>query len=110
MGIDIPGVYLEDLCFDAQQAAEKAIKAVLLHQIVPFPYTHELSDLLTLVERGDEPVPQTVKEAVRLTPFAAEARYPGPQEPVTRNEYESAVATAEAVIRWAEERLLGKPE
>jgi HEPN domain-containing protein len=24
----IPGVYLEDLCFDAQQAAEKAIKAL----------------------------------------------------------------------------------
>jgi hypothetical protein len=26
----LPGVYLEDLCFDAQQAAEKAIKAVLI--------------------------------------------------------------------------------
>ncbi len=25
----IPGVYLEDLCFDAQQAAEKAVKALL---------------------------------------------------------------------------------
>jgi len=33
-GNDIPGVYLEDLCFDAQQAAEKAIKAALLHQDV----------------------------------------------------------------------------
>jgi len=29
--IRIPHVYLEDLCFDAQQAAEKAIKAVLLN-------------------------------------------------------------------------------
>ena len=25
-----PTVYLEDLCFDAQQAAEKAIKAVMI--------------------------------------------------------------------------------
>ena len=25
----VPGVYLEDLCFDAQQAAEKAVKALL---------------------------------------------------------------------------------
>lgn len=24
-------IYLEDLCFDAQQAAEKAIKSVLIH-------------------------------------------------------------------------------
>jgi len=28
--IRLAGVYLEDLCFDAQQAAEKAIKAVLI--------------------------------------------------------------------------------
>ncbi len=30
------GVYLEDLCFDAQQAAEKAIKAVLIARSIPF--------------------------------------------------------------------------
>jgi HEPN domain-containing protein len=30
-GAAFPEIYLEDLCFDAQQAAEKAIKAVLLH-------------------------------------------------------------------------------
>ena len=39
--IRIPHVYLEDLCFDAQQAAEKAIKAVLLNLRVRFPYHHE---------------------------------------------------------------------
>jgi len=27
-----PDVYLEDLCFDAQQAAEKAIKSVFIHR------------------------------------------------------------------------------
>lgn len=32
-----PGVYLEDLCFDAQQAAEKAIKALLVSRRVRFP-------------------------------------------------------------------------
>jgi HEPN domain-containing protein len=31
-------VYLEDLCFLAQQAAEKAIKAVLIKRGVAFPY------------------------------------------------------------------------
>jgi HEPN domain-containing protein len=29
-GVDRPGVILETLCFHAQQAAEKAIKAVLV--------------------------------------------------------------------------------
>ncbi len=31
-----PDVYLEDLCFHAQQAAEKAIKALLIHHGTPF--------------------------------------------------------------------------
>ncbi len=35
-------VCLEDLCFDAQQAAEKAIKAVWIHRGVRFPYVHNL--------------------------------------------------------------------
>ncbi|MEE9464613.1 MAG: HEPN domain-containing protein [Candidatus Neomarinimicrobiota bacterium] len=35
-GINVPGIYLEDLCFDAQQAAEKAIKAILLLLKIPF--------------------------------------------------------------------------
>jgi len=31
------GIYYEDLCFHAQQAVEKAIKAVLLHSGIRFP-------------------------------------------------------------------------
>ncbi len=33
----LPGVYLEDLCFDSQQAAEKAVKALLIKHGVEFP-------------------------------------------------------------------------
>ena len=108
LGNDNPGVYLEDLCFDAQQAAEKAIKGVLLQRNVSFPYIHDLAELLTLVERSGWHVPQAVKEAVQLTPFAAEARYPGSQEPVSREEYEKAVMIAETVVRWAQEQIGGE--
>ncbi len=38
---DHPDVYLEDLCFNAQQAAEKSIKALLLHHGIRFPYAVE---------------------------------------------------------------------
>ncbi len=34
----VPDVYLEDLCFDVQQAAEKAIKAVFLKKGIAFPH------------------------------------------------------------------------
>ncbi len=36
------GAFYEDLCFHAQQAAEKAIKAVYQHYGKRFRYTHDL--------------------------------------------------------------------
>lgn len=46
----IPDVYLEDLCFDAQQAAEKAIKAVFVARGIEFPFIHDLTRLLAILE------------------------------------------------------------
>jgi HEPN domain-containing protein len=103
--IRLPEVAKEDLCFDAQQAAEKAVKAVLVHLGVHFPYIHDLAALLTLVEEHGKAAPVQIREAARLTRFAVETRYPSLDEPVSQEEYERAVAIAEAVVRWAEEEL-----
>jgi len=35
-------VYFEDLCFHAQQAVEKSLKALLLALRIRFPYVHDL--------------------------------------------------------------------
>lgn len=103
----IPGVYLEDLCFDAQQAAEKALKALLIQRGVPFPYVHDLGELLTLLHEEGETVPEQVKEAGRLTRFAVATRYPGIAEPVSQEEYQEVVAIAERVVRWVA-KLMGQ--
>jgi HEPN domain-containing protein len=42
-------VLFEDLCFDAQQAAEKAIKAILVSKGSRLPKTHDIAELLDLV-------------------------------------------------------------
>lgn len=81
---DSPEVYLEDLCFDAQQAAEKAVKTVLIHLGQRFPYTHDLAQLLGLVEQTGQSVPESIKRAAILSEYAVETRYPGLSEPVTR--------------------------
>ncbi len=99
------GIYLEDLCFNAQQAAEKAIKALLIQHDVEFPYVHDLAELLTLLERAGREVPESIRQAERLTRFAIFARYPGLAPPTSREEYREALALAEAVVRWAEESL-----
>ncbi|MBI2455509.1 MAG: HEPN domain-containing protein [candidate division NC10 bacterium] len=103
--IRLPEVAKEDLCCDAQQAAEKAIKAVLIHRGIHFPYIHDLAALLDLVEERGTAIPPHVKEAARLTRFAVETRYPSLDEPVTHEEYERALAIAEAVFRWAEKEI-----
>lgn len=102
-----PGIYLEDLCFNAQQAAEKAIKALLIQRNVEFPYVHDLAQLLTLLERAGERIPQSIREAERLTEFAISTRYPGLSPPVSQEAYDQALAIAEAVVCWAEEKLRG---
>lgn len=103
-----PDVYLEDLCFDAQQAAEKAIEAVFIHRGLQFPYVHDLRRLLRLLDQGGIKVPKYVWRAENLTRFAFEARYPDQYAPVTRRPYRSAVRIAESVVRWAD-RQIAKP-
>jgi len=101
----IPEVYLEDLCFDAQQAAEKAIKALLLKKGVAFPYVHDIAHLLTLVEQTAVQIPDPVRRAEDLTRYAVVTRYPGLTEPVSESHYREALVSAEAVLRWAEEEI-----
>jgi HEPN domain-containing protein len=104
-----PDVYLEDLCFGAQQAAEKAIKAVFIHLGVTFPYLHDLTRLLRLLERNGVPVPKYVRIAHELTRYALVTRYPGRAGPVTPSQHRRAVRIAEAVLRWAQRRVDGRP-
>ena len=101
----VPEVLYEDLCFDVHQAVEKAIKAVLLANGVPFPKTHAIAELVTLLQGNGIPVSEDVRQSVRLTRYAVAARYPGLEEEVTAEEHKRAVELAESVVRWAESRL-----
>ena len=94
------GAAYESLCFHAQQAAEKAIKAVYRARGRSFRYTHDLDDLLHGLERSGLDVPESLWEAADLTRFAWEARYPGFAEAVSKEEYEQALALAERVVEW----------
>ena len=101
----LPDTYLEDLCFDAQQAAEKAVKALMIKRGIDFPYVHDLAQLLSLLKESGEEIPDTVGHARKLTRFATVTRYPMNQA-VTEQHYTEAIAIAEAVLRWAEDRIL----
>ena len=99
-------VFLEDLCFEAQQAAEKALKALCLHHGIDFPKTHSLVYLMDLLESRGVKIPEEVREADLLTQYAVTGRYPGWLS-VTEEEYAQALDLAQRVVLWVEEQLRG---
>jgi len=99
------GAFYEDLCFHAQQAAEKALKAVYRYHGWLFRYTHDLEALVTGLRQEGLTIPPEVEDAIVLTSFAWEARYPGLAEPVTPEEYQEAARHAQAVVAWAEKEI-----
>lgn len=98
---EIADAYLDDLCYHAQQAVEKALKAVLLKRGQPVTRTHDLADLAGRLQDDGMEVPDVVLDAVFLTEYAVAARYPGLDEPVTEEEWRGAVAAAHAAVAWA---------
>ena len=101
----VPGVYLEDNCFDAQQAAEKAIKAVFVARHERFPFIHDLEKLLGMLEKNGLKIPKYVRDADELSMFAAVTRYPGELDRITPRIYRRAVRIAMSVVRWAERQV-----
>ena len=98
-------IYWEDLCFEIQQAAEKALKAVMLAKGIKFRLVHNLSEHPTRLEQGGVALPDDVKNAATLTDYSVESRYPGPIEAITEQEFRKSLRVAEAIVAWAERQL-----
>ena len=103
--VPFPPVLPEQLCFHAQQAAEKALKALLIAYRLSVPRTHNLRTLLELLP-AEVLVPSDVQQAVGLSDYAVTSRYPGVSEPIGPEEQHEALELAEAVIYWAEQVIM----
>jgi HEPN domain-containing protein len=91
----------EQVCFHAQQAAEKALKAVLLARGIAFPFVHDIDELLEVAAQGGLALPSELMDAGSLTAYAVEARYPGHWAAISPSEVEDAIGQAEAIFAWA---------
>lgn len=65
------------VCFHAQQAVEKATKALLVNFGVDFPRTHDLKFLLDLLKSITSVFNGLEETLVNLSVSAVEVRYPG---------------------------------
>lgn len=89
--------------FHAQQAVEKALKAVLATEEAEFPFTHNIGLLMQLCEDQGHELPAAFSQAERLTPYAAAIRY-GLGDPASVDPAD-ALRWATAAIQWAETQL-----
>jgi len=86
--------------FHAQQCAEKAIKGYLVYQSVRVPKTHDMADLLALVELKDPVFAKQVQASASLTDYAVAYRYPDAQkEPLKLHIVESVIGIAQSVLQ-----------
>ena len=97
--------FWEDLCFDTQQAVEKAVKALMIFIGLKFTYTHDIGKILEQLSSAGISIPPDVQASAALTEYAVETRYPGWGEPVTEDEYRDAVASAAAVLDWVSAQI-----
>ncbi len=105
LGQEKEDILHEQICFHAQQAVEKALKAVLLFNKVDFPLTHDLDDLLDIAENAGIPLPTEIMDVGILTPYAVETRYPGYWEEITEQDVDEAIKLAKRTLMWVSEYI-----
>jgi len=93
------------ICFHAQQAVEKYLKAFLIFQQIDFRKTHDTSELLNLCIQADQNLEKLQNLKIeKLTYYAVESRYPGFYEPDLEDAKE-ALLIAENVRELVLKRL-----
>ena len=85
------------VCYLSQQAAEKAIKAILVLLQIDFPLTHDLDRLRGLVP-ADWEIASGHGYLADLSEWIAQSRYPGDWTEPTEADAQVALTQARAVV------------
>jgi len=103
----LPDGPTDTVCFHAQQAVEKSLKAVLVCRQVPFPKTHNLIRLMDLALRYMPELEAYRRDFAQMSLYSAEVRYPGDWFEPARDDANHSLAVAEHVVA-AVRRLLAE--
>jgi HEPN domain-containing protein len=101
LGADCPN---DTVCFHAQQCVEKYIKALLVFRATPFPKTHDIHALRTLLPPKLRPKLDK-KLQDQLTDYATVKRYPDLGPVISLTEARQAVAVARRVRKQVRRHL-----
>jgi len=97
-------IYYEDLCYQVQQAVEKSLKGLLIYYGVEPEFTHNIEILLNELEKFAT-IPEDVKQAMKLTIYAVQTRYPGEYDEITKEEYTKSIKIAKDCLDWVKNKI-----
>lgn len=98
--LPLPKANLAAIGFHAQQAVEKALKAVMVARGLEVSRTHDLAALgQTLLDKKTE-LPVSIDQLRGLNPFAVEYRYD--DEVIPKTSREALAGALAAVMDWAD--------
>ena len=95
------GKALDTVCFHAQQAAEKSLKALLALKDIVYPHRHDIGELVELAKTHFPAVARSERELLALSPYAVQLRYDETMEP-SLAEARTALDTAVNACLFAE--------
>lgn len=103
---NLEGKHLDVASFLAQQAAEKALKALRMRELREIIKTH---DLVKLAKDVKAPI-NIVDNCANLNPVYIDTRYPDyadtiPAELYSEKAVENFIAAAEEVLAWTKKKL-----
>jgi len=93
-------------CFQAQQAAEKALKALYLQTFKEIRKVHDLTFLAKKLEFPDE----LLNSCIRLNKVYLETRYPNAEEEIpalklTEKDAKNSLEDASSILKWLTKKL-----
>jgi len=97
-------IYYEDLCYQVQQAVEKSLKGLLIYYGVEPEFTHNIEILLNELEKFTV-IPEDIKQAMKLTIYAVQTRYPGEYDEITKEEYTKSIEIAKDCLDWVKNKI-----
>lgn len=95
---------VEIVCYHCEQAAEKMLKAFLLHNGVEAPRTHHLGMLCSLCMGIDQGFVSISPACLDLDPYGVHARYPFEME-IMEEDTHNALVNGRRVVGFIQEKL-----
>jgi HEPN domain-containing protein len=111
--IDVDYAFWEWACFTAQQAAEKAVKAVHIAQGLDV-WGHAITPMLRRLAGSSDVPPEIIGMAQMLDAYYIPARYPNgfpegkPADYFNESMAREAVDAASAILRFCQDRIAGQ--